>query len=265
MRLLGGHLGVRLNAKIAIVTGAGSGIGRGIAECLAEEGAFVILNDIRAEGAEASKRILDERGYPSETAVADISTPDGVASVIDSAARLHGRLDLLVHCAGRQIIKPVDALQPHEWDTVLGVNLKGAYLCARAALPLLAQQRGSIINICSVHAQASVEGFSSYAASKAGIVALTRSLAIECGPRGVRVNAISPGTIDSPLLEDYFSSCPDPARARAEFLKFHPIGRFGTARDIGNMVTFLASDEAGFVTGADIVVDGGMTALLFKQ
>jgi len=256
---------VRLNAKVAIVTGAGSGIGRGIAECMAEEGAFVVLNDIRAEGAEESQRILHQRGYPSEIAVADISTPEGASAVIDAATRSHGRLDLLVHCAARQIIKPVDALQPQEWDTVLDVNLKGAYLCAKAALPLLVQQRGTIINICSVHAQATVEGFASYAASKAGIVALTRALAIECGPRGVRVNAISPGTIDSPLLQDYFNSCPDPVHARAEFLKFHPIGRFGTARDIGNMVTFLASDEAGFVTGTEIVVDGGMTALLFRQ
>jgi NAD(P)-dependent dehydrogenase (short-subunit alcohol dehydrogenase family) len=256
---------VKLNAKVAIVTGAGGGIGRGIAECLAEEGAFVVLNDVRAEGVEASKRILEAKGYPSETAVADISTPEGASAVVDAAVRCRGRLDLLVHCAGRQIIKHLDALEPREWDAVLGVNLKGAYLCARAALPLLEKQRGAIINICSVHARATVEGFTSYAASKAGIVAFTRALAIECGPRGVRVNAISPGTIDSPLLEDYFNSCSDPARAREEFLKFHPIGRFGTARDVGSMVTFLASDEAGFVTGTEIVVDGGMTALLFKQ
>jgi NAD(P)-dependent dehydrogenase (short-subunit alcohol dehydrogenase family) len=256
---------VRLNGNVAIVTGAGRGIGRGIAECLAEEGAFVVLNDVRAEGAEASKRFLEEKGYASVTAVADISTPEGASAVVDAAARSRGRLDLLVHCAGRQIIKPVDALQPQEWDTVLGVNLRGAYLCAKAALPLLEKQRGTIINICSVHAQATVEGFTSYAASKAGILGLTRALAVECGPRGVRVNAISPGTIDSPLLHEYFNSLPDPVRARAEFLKFHPIGRFGTARDIGNMVTFLASDEAEFVTGTEIVVDGGMTALLFKQ
>lgn len=114
---------------------------------------------------------------------------------------------------------------------------------------MLEEQRGANFNIRSVHAQATVEGFASYAASKAGILGLTRALAIECGPRAVRVSAISPGTPDSPLLEDYFNSCPDPVRAR----------------DIGNMVTFLASDEAGFVPGTEIVVDGGMTALLFKQ
>ena len=185
--------------------------------------------------------------------------------MVDTARRKGGRLDLLVNCAGRQIIKRIEGLQPDEWDTVLDTNLKGCYLSTRAALSLLAEQRGAVVNICSVHARATVEGFTSYAASKAGILALTRAMAIECAPRGVRVNALSPGTIDAPLLQDYFDSRPDPARARAEFMKFHPIGRFGTPRDVGAMVAFLGSEEAGFITGTEIVVDGGMTALLFQQ
>lgn len=255
----------RYTGKVAIVTGAGSGIGRGIAEFLAEEGAFVLLNDIRAQAAEQSKQILTSRGYRSEIAVADISTKEGAQFVVNQALRHGERLDLLVNCAARQIIKPVVDLDVEEWDAVLNVNLKAAFLCSKAALPFLAQSRGAIVNICSVHAQATVNGFSSYAASKAGIVAFTRAAAIEFAPKGVRVNAVSPGTIDTPLVHAYFESCPDPARARSEFLKFHPLGRFGTPRDIAEMVAFLGGPQAGFITGTEIVVDGGMTALLFAQ
>jgi NAD(P)-dependent dehydrogenase (short-subunit alcohol dehydrogenase family) len=256
---------MRFKEKVAVVTGAGSGIGRGIARCLAEEGAFVLLNDIRQETAEESKRILAEAGHRTEIAISDISTSDGAAAVIREAIHYGGRLDLLVNCAGRQIVKRIEELQPEEWDIVLDVNLKGAYLCAKAAIPFLAKQHGAIVNICSVHARATVEGFTSYAASKAGILALTRAMAIECAPRGIRVNAVSPGTIDTPMLQAFFDSCPDPSRARSEFLKFHPIGRFGTPQDIGEIVAFLASDQAGFITGTEIIVDGGMTALLFRQ
>jgi NAD(P)-dependent dehydrogenase (short-subunit alcohol dehydrogenase family) len=256
---------VKFKDKVALVTGAGSGIGRGIAECLAEQGAFVLLNDIREEAAKESRRILAANGHRAEIAIADIGTEAGAGLAIGEAIRFGERLDLLVNCAGRQIIKRLAETEPDEWDAVQNVNLKAAYLCARAALPFLARQGGSIVNICSVHARATIEGFTSYAASKAGIIALTRAMAIEFAPLGVRVNAISPGTIDTPLLQAYFDSCPDPARARSEFLKFHPIGRFGTPRDVGEMVAFIASSQAGFVTGAEIVVDGGMTALLFRQ
>lgn len=248
-----------------MVTGAGSGIGRGIAGCLAEEGAFVILNDIRQDAAEESEQILTNQGFRTKIVISDISTQDGAALAINEAIVRGGRLDLLVNCAGRQIIKRMEELQPEEWDVVLDVNLKGAYLCSRIAVPFLAEQTGAIVNISSVHARATIEGFTSYAASKAGLLALTRAMAIECAPRGIRVNAVSPGTIDTALLQAYFDSCPDPARARSEFLKFHPIGRFGTPRDIGEIVAFLGSDQAGFVTGSEIIVDGGMTALLFKQ
>jgi NAD(P)-dependent dehydrogenase (short-subunit alcohol dehydrogenase family) len=256
---------LKFKGKVALVTGAGSGIGRGIATCLAEEGALVIVNDIRQEAAEESQRILVAAGHRAEIVVSDISTPDGAELAIKDAVRHGSRLDLLVNCAGRQIIKPVEDLSPEDWDTVLDTNLKGAYLCTKAAIPFLAEQHGAVVNISSVHARGTIEGFSAYAASKGGILALTRARAIECAPRGVRINAVSPGTIDAPLLQAFFDSCPNPARARQEFLKFHPIGRFGTPRDVGNLVAFLGSEEAGFITGTEVIADGGMTALLFKQ
>jgi NAD(P)-dependent dehydrogenase (short-subunit alcohol dehydrogenase family) len=256
---------MKYKGKVAVVTGAGSGIGRGIAIRLAEDGAFVVVNDIRQEAAEESKRILVAGGHRAEIVVSDIGVPDGAEQAINEAMRHGGRLDLLVNCAGRQIIRRIEELTPQDWDIVLDTNLKGAYLCAKAAIPHLAKQGGAIVNISSVHARGTVEGFSAYAASKAGILALTRALAIECAPRGIRVNTVSPGTIDAPLLQAFFDSCPDPARARSEFLKFHPIGRFGTPRDVGNLVAFLGSEEAGFITGTEVIADGGMTALLFKQ
>jgi len=256
---------MRYTDKVAVITGAGSGIGRGIAELLAEEGAFVVVNDIRAEAAEASRQWLTRKGYRCEAVVSDISTADGSALAIDEAIRRGGRLDLLVNCAARQIIKRLEDLESEDWDRVLDVNLKGVYLCSKAAMPHLVKTRGAIVNICSVHARGTVEGFTSYAASKAGMIGLTRAMAIECAPNGVRVNALSPGTIDTPMLQDYFNSRSDPAHARSDFLKFHPIGRFGTPRDVAEAVAFLGSSQAAFITGTELVVDGGMTALLFKQ
>lgn len=255
---------MRHQDKVVVVTGAGSGIGRGIAECLAEEGAAVLINDIKPETAKETQRLLTSQGAAATVLVSDIGTPAGAAEAIEAAIRAYGRLDLLVNNAGRQGNKPMTELDPQEWDAILNVNLKGIYLCAKCAIPFLAKNRGVIVNISSVHARATIEGFTAYAASKAGIVGFTRALALECAPMGIRVNAVSPGTIDTPLLQEFFDSFEDPAQARREYLKFHPIGRFGTPRDIGKLVSFLASDDASFITGAEFVADGGMTACLFK-
>lgn len=255
---------MRHQDKVVVVTGAGSGIGRGIAECLAEEGAAVLINDIKPEAAKETQRLLTSQGAAATVLVSDIGTPAGAAEAIEAAIRAYGRLDLLVNNAGRQGNKPMTELDPQEWDAILNVNLKGIYLCAKCAIPFLAKNRGVIVNISSVHARATIEGFTAYAASKAGIVGFTRALALECAPMGIRVNAVSPGTIDTPLLQEFFDSFEDPAQARREYLKFHPIGRFGTPRDIGKLVSFLASDDASFITGAEFVADGGMTACLFK-
>ncbi|HLH00488.1 MAG TPA: SDR family oxidoreductase [Bryobacteraceae bacterium] len=143
--------------------------------------------------------------------------------------------------------------------------MKGVYLCSKSAIPLFGQNGGVIVNISSVHATATIEGFTAYAALKAGILGLTRALALECALRKIRVNAVSPGIIDTPLLQEFFNSFDDPAHARLNYLKFHTLGRFGTPRDIGKLVSFLASDDASFITGAEFIADGGMTACLFHK
>lgn len=256
---------MKLKDRVAIVTGAGSGIGRGIAECLAESDAAVVVNDIKQEAANETQRLLSSRGASAAVIVADISTPAGAAETIQEAIQTYGRLDLLVNNAGRQGAKPMADLEPQEWDAILSVNLKGIYLCSKSATPFLAKNGGVIVNISSVHATATIEGFTAYAASKAGILGLTRALALECAPMGIRVNAVSPGTIDTPLLQEFFDSFEDPEAARSNYVKLHPIGRFGTPRDIGKLVSFLASDDASFITGSEIIADGGMTACLFKK
>jgi NAD(P)-dependent dehydrogenase (short-subunit alcohol dehydrogenase family) len=211
---------MKLNGRVAVVTGAGSGIGRGIAECLGEEGAAVLINDIKQKAAHETEGLLLSRGSSAAVVVSDISTPGGAAATIDGALRSFGRLDLLVNNAGRQGNKPMADLDPQEWDAILNVNLKGVFLCSKSATPFLAENRGVILNISSVHATATIEGFTAYAASKAGILGLTRALALECAPMGIRVNAVSPGTIDTPLLQEFFDSFADPQQARMEYLKF---------------------------------------------
>lgn len=254
---------IDLGGRAAVVTGAGSGIGRGIAICLTECGAAVLLADINEEGARETRRLLS-KGSVSSVFAADISSGVGAKGAIDAALAAFGRLDILVNNAGTQVVKPSTELDISEWELMIGVNLRAVYLCSKYAIPYLARQGGAIVNIASVHAHATLADYAGYAATKSGILGLTRGLAVQCGPLDIRVNAVSPGAIETPLLQRYIESAPDPAGLRERLLSLQPVGRLGTPRDIGSLVAFLAGDDAKFITGAEIVVDGGMTANLFR-
>jgi NAD(P)-dependent dehydrogenase (short-subunit alcohol dehydrogenase family) len=234
----------RLDDSVAVVTGAASGIGAATAERLTADGATVATIDI-SEGVDY---VLDVR---DEAAVRD--------AFADVVARF-GRLDSVVHCAGVAGGGPVHLLDADEWDRVVDVNLKGTFLVDKyASIHMLAQGSGSIINIASIEGIEGTEGGSAYNASKGGVVMLTKSMAIDYGRRGIRVNCICPGGIDTPLLRDV-TDADGLELYRDRLREEHLLGRFGRPDEIAAAAAFLASADASFITGHALVVDGGFTA-----
>jgi len=240
--------------KTAVVTGAGQGIGRAIAAALLKAGAKVWLVDCDAEAGTETSAELAALG-PVDFVLTDIADADAVEA-LPQRVTVDGGLDLLVNNAAVMVRKPLAELTPAEWRRALDVNLTGPFLCSRAFAPLLRKRSGSIVNIASTRALMSEPHTESYAASKGGLVALTHALAMSLGPE-VRVNCVSPGWIDVTALAK---------RSRRQLAQLseqdhaqHPAGRVGKAEDIAAMVLYLASTEAGFITGENIVIDGGMT------
>jgi NAD(P)-dependent dehydrogenase (short-subunit alcohol dehydrogenase family) len=240
--------------RSAVVTGGGQGLGRSIAETLLNAGARVWLAE---SDAEAGQEACAELALLGPVAFVPTDVADAVAiEALCLQVAAAGGLDLLVNNAGIMVRKSPEELTQQEWQRVLDVNLTGPFLCSRAFAPLLRARRGSIVNIASTRALMSEPHTESYAASKGGLVALTHALALSLGP-AVRVNCISPGWIDvTPLVK---RSRRQPARMSVRDQAQHPAGRVGRPEDIAAMVLYLASDAAGFITGQNIVIDGGMT------
>lgn len=255
----------RLEGRVALVTGGASGIGRAIAETLARRGAAVCVADVNEDGARVAASDLQALRLRASSVRIDVSERASVDRAIATVASEHGRLDVLVNCAG--IDRPADLadLEEAHYDRVVDVDQKSVYLMTRAALPLLRHAaNASVVNISSIMAWFTAPGYVAYTAAKAGVLGMTRALAAELGPDGIRVNAICPGFIDTPIWQRNLDLRePEDAAAFAERVRrLHPVGRRGRPEDVAYATAFLCSDEASFISGATLVVDGGVTTRL---
>jgi 2-keto-3-deoxy-L-fuconate dehydrogenase len=252
---------VKLAGRSAVVTGAGSGIGRAIAELFHREGARIAAVDRDAEALRELERALGGAPGTLQAFTADVADADAAAGTVTAVEAAWGSVDILVTCAAISLGGTVPATRPEAWEEVFRVNVRGTYLWLRAVIPrMVAQRRGSIVTVGSQLALAGGRGNASYVASKGAVIALTRAVAVDHATDGIRANVLIPGAIETPMLERSFGRQPDPAAARTVSQRRHPLGRFGTPREVALAALYLASDDASFVTGSLLAVDGGWLA-----
>ncbi len=250
---------MRLPDTVALITGGGSGIGRAICQRFAVEGARVVVADRDLPGAQETARRITSAGDTALAVEADVSDATAVATMAEriEADPDYGRVDVLVNNAGAAWGDDILQIDEETWDRNLAVVLKSAFLCAKAVLPgMLTRRRGAIVNVASVNGLSGL-GEEGYSAAKAGMISLTQNMAVKYGDRGVRVNVVCPGTVRTPIWRERVERNPDIFDRLATW---YPLGRVGEPEDIANAVLFLASDEAAWITGATLVVDGGLLA-----
>lgn len=247
------------DGQVVVVTGAGSGIGQETARLFGQEGAVVVAVDITHEKVQQTVGLVIDAGGHAWAVACDIADPAQVKRLMDHVVGEYGRLDVLINNAG--IIMPgfIEDIEDDEWRRVVDVNLSGVFYCTKYALPELKRRRGAIVNLASMNGLVGQMKNPAYSATKGGVIAMTRSLAIDVAPFGVRVNAVCPAGVLTPLLQEWFQQQPHPDVMREYTDLSHMLGRTATPREIANLILFLASPRSSFITGQAIPIEGGAT------
>ncbi len=250
---------MRLKDKVAIVTGAGSGIGRAIALLFASEGARIVIAEIDSDRGRRVEREIQNAGNESLFVETDIARESEVRAMVENAVARYGGIHVLVNNAVLVVYKNALTLTEEEWEQCMAVDLKGAWYCCKYALPHMI--RGSIVNIASTHPFRSSPNYFPYATAKGGMLAMTVSLAVDFGPKGIRVNSICPGLIDTPLTSRLLEFSRQSPEQHRKILAMQALRRVGTPVDVAHAALFLASEESSFITGTSLVIDGGRMAV----
>ncbi|RJQ42434.1 MAG: SDR family oxidoreductase [Anaerolineaceae bacterium] len=252
---------MNFNSKVVLITGAGVGIGFATALNFGKLGAQIVLVDASLQKGQKAQETLQQSGYESQLMIADIQDSHQVKKCIGDVEQRWGRLDVLVNNAGIYIQGSVKEVSEEQWEHVLKVNLTGAFLFTKFALPLLMKSGGGvIINVASEAGLVGIKNQVAYNVSKAGLIGLTKSCAVDLAPFGIRVNSVCPGTTDTPLVQAAIRNAENPIEARHDLEKVRPLNRLGRPEEIASAIVYLASDEAGYATGSILSIDGGYTA-----
>jgi len=252
---------MQLAGKVAIVTGAASGIGKATAELFAELGACVVLVDRKRDAGEQAADGIRTRGLEAIYCYADLSQEQNVEAMVQAAVSRYGRVDILVSNAAVQVLGTLTKTTAQDWEFMQSVNLRGVFFGSKYAIPeMIRAGGGSIVNMSSALGLVGDPDLAAYGAFKGGVIALTKATAIGYGPQGIRANCICPGDVNTPMVEEFFDSAPDPESFRKEVYSKYALRRIAEPREVAHVAAFLASDASSFMTGSVVVVDGGLTS-----